>query len=406
MLTETINDRGFIVYNEEKLKLDREANCGRPYQQCTVSVMDTIADPNISFDNKGISNYYYEYLAAEKASVFTGDAGKAKLKQVVDQIKLKGKGKSYDCVIGLSGGADSTYLAYLAKEVGLRPLIVHFDYGWNSELAVQNIENATKKLGFDLYTYVMDWEEFKDLQRSYFKASVIDLDVPADHMIFGALFRTAKKFNVNFVLSGNNTVTETTLPKTWNYNKFDLVNLKNIHKRFGTLPLKKLPALGLWQYAYYQLIKNIQSVQLLNFIPYNKSEIKRIIAEELGWRDYGGKHHESVFTRFYQGYILPVKFNVDKRKAHLSNLVFSGQITREEAVEELAHPTYPLDMQKSDKEYVAKKLGFSDEEFDKVLRLPNRPHQDFGTDRSQREFYFKVMRSIKPVSSIVKAVRK
>lgn len=406
MLTKTSTDKGFKVYDEERLKADPAVNFGKPYQQCSISVMDTIADPNIRFDEKSISNYYYEYLEAEKQSVYTGDAGKRKLQQTVDMIRAKGKGKQYDCVIGLSGGADSTYLALLAKEIGLRPLIVHFDYGWNSELAVQNIENTTKKLDFDLYTYVMDWEEFRDLQRSYFKASVLDLDVPADHMIFGALFNIANKFKLNYVLSGNNTVTETTLPKSWNYNKFDLVNLRNIHKQYGTLPLKKLPALGLWHYAWYQLVKNIQSAQLLNYVPYNKDEVKRVITEQLGWRDYGGKHHESIFTRFYQGYILPVKFNIDKRKAHLSNLIFSGQITKEEALAELASPPYDLNLQKSDKEYVAKKLGFTDEEFDEVLNLPNKPHQDYGTDRGQRDTYFKIMRSIKPFSNIAKKIRK
>ncbi|HEX6182194.1 MAG TPA: 7-cyano-7-deazaguanine synthase, partial [Chitinophagaceae bacterium] len=252
MQAEVKQSKDFIIYNEAELKHNPSANFGRPYQQCSVSVMDTIGDPDISFDSNGICNYFHEYKAAEKAYVLHGKEGQKMLESVAGTIRAKGKGKTYDCILGLSGGADSTYLALLAKEIGLKPLIVHFDYGWNSELAVQNIENATKILGFDLYTYVMDWEEFRDLQRSYFKASVIDLDVPADHMIFGALFKTAQKFGIKYVLSGNNVVTEHTLPKTWNYNKFDLVNLRNIHRTYGTLPLKNLPALGLWHYAYYQ----------------------------------------------------------------------------------------------------------------------------------------------------------
>lgn len=394
-----------VVYDEELLKKSKEANNGREYQQCTLSVMDTIADPDIRFDEKGICNYYYEYLAAEKAQGFKGAAGEAKLKEAVAKIKAAGAGNTYDCVIGLSGGADSTYLCYLAKQLGLRPLVVHFDYGWNSELAVQNIENTTKKLDQHLLTYVMDWPEFKELQRSYFKASVMDLDVPADHMIFGALFKTAAKFKIKYMISGNNVWTEHTLPKTWNYNKFDLVNLKNIHFTYSKMPLKKLPALGLWHYAWYQLVKNIQSVQLLNYVEYKKENIKEIITRELDWRDYGGKHHESIFTRFYQGYILMRKFNIDKRKAHLSNLIFAGQLTREEALAELAQPSYDPSLQEQDKEYVAKKLGFTKEEFEGVLTQPNRSHQSFGTDESQRRMYFKIMRAIKPLTSIVKKFR-
>jgi N-acetyl sugar amidotransferase len=374
------------------------------YRQCTVSVMDNIADPDITFDEKGICNYYYEYLAAEAKYCLRGEEGKLKLTEIAEQLKAAGNKKRYNCIIGLSGGADSTYLALLAKRLGLRPLLVHFDYGWNSELAVQNIENATKILGFDLYTYVMDWPEFKELQRSYFKASVLDLDVPADHMIFGALFKTAVKFDVKYLLSGNNVWTEYTLPKKWNYNKFDLINLKDIHYTFSKVPLAKLPALGVWHYAYYQLIRKIESVQLLNFIEYDKEQIKSEIARELNWRDYGGKHHESIFTRFYQGYILPTKFQIDKRKAHLSNLIFAGQLTKKDALKELENSPYDENLQLQDKEYVAKKLGFLNCEFDQLLKLPNRRHDEFKTDTSSRAFYFKVMRTIKPITGLIKRI--
>jgi N-acetyl sugar amidotransferase len=377
----------------------------RPYQQCAISVMDTIADPDIVFDEKGISNYYYEYLEAERKYVIKGEEGQRRMNAIVDEIKQAGRGKQYDCILGLSGGADSTYLALLAKEKGLRPLIVHFDYGWNSETAVQNIERTIQALGFDLYTHVMDWEEFRDILRAYFKASVLDLDVPADHMIFGALYNISNKYNIKYLLSGNNVQTEQTLPKSWNYNKFDIVNLRNIHRKFGSLKLKHFPALGLWEAAWYNLVKNIKSVQLLNYIEYNKADIKRIITEKLGWRDYGGKHHESVFTRFYQGYILPEKFSIDKRKAHLSTLIFAGQITKEEALKELEQPTYDLKLQQQDKEYIAKKLGFTNEEFEEILRLPNRKHEDYGTDRSQRALYFRIMGWIKPVTQIIKKIR-
>jgi N-acetyl sugar amidotransferase len=337
--------------------------------------------------------------------VLKGEAGLKKLNDAIATIKKEGAGKKYDCILGLSGGADSTYLAWLAKQHGLNPLIVHFDYGWNSELAISNIENTIKILKFDLYTYVMDWPEFKDLLRAYFKASVLDLDVPADHMIFGALYKTANKYGIKTILSGNNVQTEHTLPRTWNYNKFDIVNLKNIHKKYGAGTLKHLPALGLWHQAWYQLVKNIRSVQLLNYIDYNKKTVKDIISKELNWRDYGGKHHESIFTRFYQGYILPAKFHIDKRKAHLSTLIFSGQITKKMALEELAQPTYDKRLQQDDKEYVAKKLGFSLEEFEAVLAQPNRKHEEFGTDVKQREKYYSTMKTIKPITRIIKKFR-
>lgn len=375
------------------------------YRQCSLSVMDNIADPDIRFDANGICNYYHDYKDAEARLVFKGAEGRHRLAESVVRTKSKVKSGQYDCVLGLSGGADSTYLAYLAKREGLRPLLVHFDYGWNSETAVKNVENAVNRLNLDLYTYVMDWPEFKDLLRSYFMASVLDLDVPADHMIFGALYKVAEKYGIKTILSGNNVVTEHVLPRTWNYNKFDIVNLKNIHSKFGSLPLKNLPALGLWHHAYYQLVRNIEFVQLLNYVDYNKSEIKKLIKNEVGWTDYGGKHHESVFTRFYQGNILPNKFNIDKRKAHLSNLIFSGQMVKHEALEELNRPTYDPQLQKEDKAFVAKKLGFRIDEFDEVLKRPNIAHEFYGTDKKQRQLYFKVMKSIKPVTSIIKKFR-
>ena len=393
------------AYVEEALKLDKIINCGREYQQCSISVMDTIADPDISFDSNGICNYYHEYKEAEERGVLLGEEGKKRLSELAQKIKVAGKGRKYDCILGLSGGADSTYLALLAKQLGLRPLLVHFDYGWNSEIAVQNIERAVQILGFDLYTHVMDWDEFKDLQRAYFKASVLDLDVPADHMIFAALYKTANKYGIKYLLSGNNIQTEHTLPRTWNYNKFDLTNLRAIHEQFGERKLRHFPALGLWHFAYYQLIRNIQSIQLLNYVDYNKKDIVQTIKKELDWRDYGGKHHESVFTRFYQGYILPKKFGIDKRKAHLSNLIFSGQITKSEALHQLELPPYDARLQMDDKEYVAKKLGFTNSEFGEILQLPNRKHEDFKTDKQERNFYFKMMKSFKPISSLIKSIR-
>jgi N-acetyl sugar amidotransferase len=389
-------------YDEEKLKKDIKINFGRPYQQCTISVMDTIADPNITFDEKGICNYYYNYKKQEEVGICHGEAGKQKLFEMVSIIKAGSKGQKYDCILGLSGGADSTYMAYLAKKLGLNPLLVHFDYGWNLETAVQNIEQTVKVLGFDLYTHVMDWVQFKDLLRAYVKASVLDLDVPADHLIFAALAKVATQHKIKYVLKGYNIVTEAILPQTWNYNrKFDLINLKNIHKEFGEISIDNIPKLGLWQRQYYNLFSQLIDFSPLNYVEYNKREVKSFLNKELGWVDYGGKHCENVFTRFYQGYILPTKFQIDKRKAHFSTLIFSGQMTKAEALLELANPPYNLQQMQDDKEYIAKKLGFSDGEFNTLLTLPNRQHSEFGDEQKLESIVNSVRRVFRPLKRMM-----
>jgi N-acetyl sugar amidotransferase len=391
------------IYNQELLEKDAIANFNRSYQQCSISIMDTISDPDISFDEKGISNYYYSYKKQEEDFVFKGEIGKQKLSQMVDEIKSKAKGQKYDCILGLSGGADSTYMACLAKQLGLNPLLVHFDYGWNLESAVQNIERTVKVLGFDLYTHVMNWEEFKDLLKSYVKASVLDLDVPADHLIFAALAKVAQKNNIKSILKGYNVVTESVLPMTWNYpRKFDLKNLKAIHKKFGKEKLKTIPKLGIWQRIYYQNILRLTDYSPLNLVDYNKKEIKKYLANELGWVDYGGKHCENIFTRFYQGYILPKKFNIEKRKAHLSTLIFSGQMTKEEALKEISQPAYDLKIMQSDKEYIAKKLDLSLQEFEQYLTQPNISHASFGEDVKLEKFIFSVFKFIQPITKLFK----
>lgn len=391
------------LYDEEKLKNDIVANCGRPYQQCSISVMDTIADPNISFDKNGICNYYYEYLEKEREHVFKGKEGELKLKEIVEKIKAGGAGKKYDCITGVSGGVDSTYVAYMAKQLGLRPLIVHFDNGWNSEMAVKNVENIITKLGFDLYTLVVDWQEFSDLQMAYLKASVVDIEVLTDHAIVGTLYKLAAENNIRYILSGYNIVTEATLPSAWVFNKTDHVNIRSIHRKYGKQKLKTYPFFGAKERRLYGEIKGIETVNLLNYLPYNKKIVKETIKKELDWRDYGGKHYESVFTRFYQGYILPVKFNIDKRKAHLSNLIFSGQITKEEALKELKNPIYEANTLKSDYDFLLKKFGLSDQEFQEMMNAPRREHTEFDT---QKGFFqrFPALKPMRPITDIVKKV--
>lgn len=346
------------TYNEEALKKDPEANFGKPYQQCAISVMDTIANPDITFDNKGVSNYYYEFKIAKEQNVFNGEQGEQKLAEIIDHIKSKGKNKKYDCITGVSGGVDSSYVALKAKELGLRPLIVHFDNGWNSETANQNIQNIIEKTGFDLYTLVVDWNEFRDLQRAYFKANVVDIEALTDHAIICTLYKLAKDHNIKHILSGTNIVTEQVLPRHWIWNKLDGINISDIHKEFGKVKLKTYPTYSAWQLELLKKRNGIRTIPLLDYMNYNKQKTKNEIKEKLGWKDYGGKHFESVFTRFYQGYILPVKFGIDKRKAHLSTLIFDGQITKEDAFQELQKPVYDERLMAEDFSFVRKKLGF------------------------------------------------
>jgi N-acetyl sugar amidotransferase len=340
---------------------------------CTRCVMDT-SDRFIEFDEKGLCSHCIRYDELKKEKVRNSKEGEKELRKIVERIKGDGKGKKYDCVTGVSGGVDSTYLVHIAKKYGLRQLAVHMDNGWNSKLANKNISKILRKLDVDLSTCVVDWEEFKDLQLSYLRASVIDIEVPTDHALKGALFKIANENNVKHILIGTNFITEGVMPRSWGYNKNDYVNIEDIHKKFGKIDLKTFPMLTLWKRFYYQIIKKIRMVQPLNFIPYDKGDVKDFLSREYSWESYKGKHGESVFTYFYQSYILPRKFNVDKRKPHLSSLVCANQITREQALEELKKPIYPEVELKKDKEFVSRKFGLSEKEFDEIMNLPIKSH--------------------------------
>jgi len=351
------------------------------FRQCSVSVLDTGDDPAMRFDELGRSHYYHEYHAAARDNLRRGEEGRRSLERLADRIRADGRGKQYDSILGLSGGVDSTYVAWLAKDLGLRPLAVHFDNGWDSEVAVQNIENIVGRLGFDLFTYVIDWEEFRDLQIAYLRASVVDIEVVTDHAIFATLYRLAAKHGIRHILSGTNIVSEQVLPPHWIYAKTDHVNIRAIHREFGTIPLRTYPFMDLKVKKLHQLVRGIRSHSVLDWADFNKKETKALITRELGWKDYGGKHHESIFTRFYQGYILPAKFGIDKRKAHLSNLIFAGQMTKNEALNELKNPPYDREVLEADYEFVLKKLRLSLDEFEAIMAQPPRPHTDFDVER-------------------------
>lgn len=372
------------------------------YRQCTITVMDNIADPDIGFDDKGICNYYYDYKATEERTVLKGETGEKKLQQLVAQIKEDGRGKNYDCLIGLSGGVDSTYVAYLVKQLGLRPLAVHLDNGWNSELAVKNIENIINKLNIDLFTLVINWEEFKDIQLSYLKASVVDIEVVSDHAIFATMYKLAKEKSIGHIISGTNIVTEYIMPESWLYKKMDFANLADIHDKFGNVKLKTYPKMDFKKYVYYSAILKLNAISILNYVPYNKAAIKELIKAELDWRDYGGKHYESVFTKFYQAYILPEKFKIDKRKAHLSTLICSGQITKEEALKELEKPLYDTEELQQDKEYVIKKFGLTEAGFDAIMKTLPRKHEEFKSDTRIKEGYMNLLNKTQKIRKLMK----
>ncbi|HTN46488.1 MAG TPA: N-acetyl sugar amidotransferase [Flavipsychrobacter sp.] len=365
------------------------------FKQCTQCILDTNDDPHLTLDEKGVCNHCHYYESEKNLLVKEGGEAQRLLQQTINTIKEYGKDKPYDCLIGVSGGVDSSYVAYLAKQYGLRALCVHFDNGWNSELAVMNIHNIVNKLGYDLTTYVIDWEEFKDLQLAYLKASVVDIEVLTDHAIYGSMFKIAKDNNIKYVLGGHNVVTEGVLPYHWTYNKKDYINIKAIHKAYGEKELKTFPFLDKKMKKFIRT-SGVEFVNYLNWVPYVKDEVKQTLIKELDWRDYGGKHYESIWTRFYQGYILPTKFKIDKRKAHLSALICSGQITKAAALEEIKQPGYDADQLKQDKDFVLKKFGLTEAQFNDIMKLPVRQHTEFDTEGSFFNYY-PALKPLKPL---------
>jgi N-acetyl sugar amidotransferase len=346
-----------------------------PYRICTRCVMNT-SDPGIVFDAAGVCNHCHAYEDAVATRVRTGSQAEAQLAALCERIRADGRSKDYDCIIGVSGGVDSSYVAYLVKQLGLRPLAVHLDNGWDSELAVKNIESILKRLGIELYTHVLDWEEFKDLQLAFLRASTPDSEIPSDHAIFAVMRHVAAKQKVRYVISGVNVRTESHLPRAWSQGHMDWRYIRSVHRRFGTRGrLRTFPHLTLLDLYRYRATQ--EWVEILNFVEYDKARAKRVLIDELGWRDYGGKHFESVYTRFYQGYLLPRKFGYDKRRSHLSSLICSGQIARSEALRELEQEPYPVELQASDRKYVAKKFGLSEAEFDAIMALPPRSYHDY-----------------------------
>jgi N-acetyl sugar amidotransferase len=366
----------------------------RPYQICIRCVMDT-TDPEIQFDKNGVCNHCRGYEEAVQLYMVPEARREAALHKLVAEIKAYGRGKEYDCAIGVSGGVDSTYVAYLVRQFGLRPLAVHMDNGWDSELAVSNIEKVLKRLEIDLHTHVLDWEEFRDLQVAFLKASVPDAEIPTDHAIWAVLHKVAAERELRYILLGANVATEHILPRSWTYGIMDWRYIRSIHRKFGRTRLRTFPHIGFWGLRfYYPFIKGIRTINVLDFINYDKKEAMRILQGELGWRPYGGKHYESIYTRIFQGYILPTKFGIDKRRAHLSTLIMSGQTSRAEASRELDQPAYAGYMPQEDKEYLLKKFGFKEHDFEGIMGLAPRSYRDYPNSVFHTKLYMGTVQTI------------
>lgn len=368
----------------------------RPYQVCTNCVMDT-TDSAIVFDDLGVCDHCSTFYRQVQPHWDTGAAGKAELDRMVETICASGKGKDFDCIIGMSGGIDSSYLVYAAKEImGLRPLVFHVDAGWNSQIAVNNIERLVDGLGLDLFTEVIDWEEMKDLQRAFFRSGVPHIDTPQDHAFFATMYKFATKHGVKHILTGANYSTECIRnPLEWMYYQSDAIQIRDIHSRFGQRPLRNFPLTSiLWHKIWLPYVRGIKVLRPLNYMPYIKADARQFLVDRFGWQPYPQKHFESRFTRFYESYWLPERFGYDVRKVQFSSLIVTGQMTRDEALIELQKSPYDNETIGQEIEFVANKLDISVEELMGYMALPKKTYRDY---RNQEEIYrlgARVMRAL------------
>jgi N-acetyl sugar amidotransferase len=355
------------------------------YQVCSNCVMDT-SDSRITFDAKGVCDHCRTFFEKIKPHWHTGERGERELRAMVEQIKAAGQGRDFDCIIGMSGGIDSSYLIHIATKFGLRPLVFHVDAGWNSQEAVNNIEKMVDKLGLDLYTEVIDWEEMRDLQLAFFKSGVPHIDTPQDHAFFATMYKFAEQHDIKHILTGANLSTECIRnPLEWMYYQSDSIQLKDIHRRFGARPLVNFPTTSILRHKIWlPYVKGIKVVRPLNYVPYDKAAAVKLLIEKYGWQPYPQKHFESRFTRFYEGFWLPRKFGFDTRKVQYASLIVTGQMTREEALERLKTPALDDATVRQEFEYVANKLGIGIAELQSYFDSPNKTYRDY---RSQDMFY-------------------
>jgi N-acetyl sugar amidotransferase len=355
--------------------------------------MDT-TDPEITFDESGNCCHCTEFLDKRSRHAYQGKTSDEALEKMVDEIKRSGRRQDHDCVIGVSGGADSCYLAHVAVQRGLRPLTVHMDNGWNSDKAVLNIKSVTEKLGIDYESYVLDWEEFKDLQLAFLKASVPEAETPTDVAIPAALHHVAAKRGIKYILSGGNLATEGILPKSWHYDVKDLKYFNHIHQKFGRKKLRTFPTFGYKREIYYKLVRGIRTLYPLDFVPFVKEDAIKLLEREFDWHNYGGKHHESRYTKFIQSYYLYEKFQIDYRRPGMSIQICANQLDRDTANEVLRSKPYDPETIGEDKRYISKKLGISSDEFEAILNKPPKWYWDYPTEEKKLAFIYDTYRTV------------
>ena len=347
------------------------------YKVCRRCAMDT-TDPDIVFDGEGICNHCHEYQTRRTFELHYGAMGRLHLEAILDQMRLDGEGKDYDCIIGLSGGLDSSFVAYNLVQFGIKPLAVSLDNDWDMPVAKENVKNLVNKLNLDWEHVSVEPRQYKDLQMSFMKAGVINVEAPTDHAISSFLCQMANREGLRYIVHGGNIVTEAIMPKAWGYDAKDWKHIKAIHKKFGTESLKGFPHMNLFHWAYFTFYKGIKWFPLLNYVEYVPSKAKQVLAEAIGWKDYGGKHLESEWTAFFQRYILPKKFGIDKRKAHLSTLINSGFMIREDALEELKED--PNIFTVTDVERITRKFGMSLFDFQLYMAENPVPHSEYASN--------------------------
>lgn len=351
----------------------------RKYQICSNCIMDT-SDSTLTFDERGWCDYCRNFFTVLQPNWHPNERGIREITPLIEKIKREGKGRDHDCILGISGGLDSSYAAYVAKEkFGLRPLLFHCDAGWNSDLGVSNIQKMVDGLGLDLVTEVVNWEEMKDLQRAFFMSQVPFVDTPQDLALFSAMYNFAAKNGFKYVITGGNNSTECVRESIeWTYFSTDTRHVKDVHRQFGSRPLPTLPMCDIFKYRiYYRLIKGMQIIKLLDSVPYIKKDAIRELNEKFGWQPYPQKHYESRFTRFFEAYWTPRKFGFDKRRAYMSSEILTGQMTRDEALDRISRPELSEEVLRQEFEYVATKLGWTVDEFEQIFRGPNKTFQDY-----------------------------
>ncbi len=356
------------------------------YQICNNCVMDT-SDQDIVFDEDGICDHCNTYYQKILPNWHTDEKGNIKLQKILDKIKKDGNGKDFDCIIGMSGGIDSSYLTYIAKKkFDLRPLIFHVDAGWNSQIAVNNIEKLVDKLGLDLFTEVINWNEMRDLQLSYFKSGLPNIDTPQDHAFFAMMYKFAEKYKVKNILTGANLSTECIRnPISWMYYQSDVVQLKDVQKKFGKIKIKDFPTTNILKHKIIlPYLKNIKTFRLLNYINYNKKNAIELLSKNFDWQPYPQKHFESRFTKFYESYWLFERFGYDVRRVQFSSLILTNQMKRSDAIKILKDKPYDVENIKHDIEFVANKLQVSVTDIDNFFNLPKKNYKDY---RSQKNLY-------------------